>query len=105
MSRLWGDRDYPHKAGHVEGSDTSKAAADAINTKLTDLHRKVYAHIRKVGGCTDEEGMAALAMEPNTYRPRRTELMTLGYVAASLDKRAGKSGALAKVWIITQKGL
>lgn len=90
---------YPQRPGHVAGSPTSQAAADAIDAKrLTGLRARVYAHILTCGGCTDEQGMAALGMEPNTYRPRRRELELLGYIRDSGRTMLTRSGRDAVVW-------
>ena len=106
MSAAWGEPKYPYEPGYVSGSATSRAAAESISTKrLGDLHRSVWKHINSVGGATDEEATEALALRPNTYRPRRVELMEQGYVKDSGQRRHTASGRSAVVWIATRPTL
>jgi hypothetical protein len=108
MSRLWSNSPtltdgYPYRPGHVAHSPTSRAAAQSIGGKaLGDLHRRVWRHLRAVGGSTDEEGMEALGMHPSTYRPRRVELMEQGWVRDSGRRRATRSGRMAIVWEVVR---
>jgi hypothetical protein len=109
MSRLsretWSTTTYPDAPGYQKHSATSKAAADSIRPKaLGDLHRKVWAHIRDSGGCTDEAGQEALGLAPNTYRPRRRELELAGYVGESGRTALTHSGRSASIWVVTAKG-
>lgn len=102
--RAAGERRYPNSPGYVNGSATSEAAANSILPKLGALHQAVYRFIRNSGGCTDEQGATALAMNPSTYRPRRIELTLHGYVCESARPGRTKSGRPAVVWEVTEKG-
>ncbi|MDF1551957.1 MAG: hypothetical protein P1P84_02790 [Deferrisomatales bacterium] len=84
-----------------EHSDTSRAAAVAIEVNAGTLRAAVLDYIRAVGpsGATDEEIQNRLAMRANTERPRRVELVEGGYVADSGRRRAGSSGYMATVWV------
>ncbi len=86
-------------APSVRHSPTSRAAAEAIEPSAATLRGRVLAHIRHVGGCTDDEGMAATGMAGNTWRPRRRELQIAGLVKDSGKTRPTASGRQAVVWI------
>lgn len=104
MSRLAGERSFPKTPPFQRHSDTSRQAAISVMPKLGDLHRKVWAYIRDSGGCTDEQGATALAMNPSTYRPRRIELMRAGYIREALEPGLTRAGKNAVVWTVTAKG-
>lgn len=103
MSRLFGERVYPHAPGYQPHSATSEQAAASITPKLGDLHRRVWAHIKASGGCTDEELIEALSLSPSTVRPRRVELAAQGYVEDSGHTKRGRSGRSATIWRVTGK--
>lgn len=50
-------------------------------------------------GLTDDEISAALAMPPNTARPRRVELVAAGWVKDSGVRRPSRCGSPAVVWV------
>ena len=84
-------------------SDTSKAAAQAIEMSATTLRGKVYRYLveRSFRGATDEELQTGLAMNPNTQRPRRVELLERGLIYDSKLRRKTASKRKAVVWIAT----
>ena len=104
MSRLdplsgLGPRDGGYPRPFQRHSETSRAAAQSISEKrLGELHRRVWSHLKRTGGATDEAGMKALDMQPNTYRPRRRELELQGWVIDSGRREATVSGRSAIVW-------
>lgn len=61
---------------YVEGSATSKAAADTIKAMRKSKREQVYLFILSQGyyGATRKEIAAALSMSENTVRPRVIEL-------------------------------
>lgn len=81
---------------------TSAAAEDNIRKDTCRLRQAVYARIKRAGakGLTDEEGQAALAMDGNTYRPRRGELAEKGWIR-STGTRPTRAGRDAMVWVAT----
>jgi len=83
-----------------EHSDTSVAAAGAIEPTAATLRMAVLGVIAATGGATDEEIQAALGLAGNTQRPRRVELCEAGRVVDSGVRRPTKSGRQAAVWII-----
>lgn len=76
------------------------AAAEILGWEIVSA----YIVSRGEDGATDEEGQEALAMPGNTYRPRRTELQSLGLVRDSGARRETKSGRKAVVWCATGRG-
>ena len=84
-------------------SGTSRAAAIAMYCKAGTKRARVLDQISRswLGGCTDEEGMRHLRMNPNTYRPRRVELVRMGLVKDSGIRRPTLSGEQAVVWTAT----
>ena len=62
---------------------------------LTWLSLRDYA----MGGLTDKQMQHELRYDGNTQRPRRVELVKLGYVEATAERRDGST-----VWRITEAG-
>ena len=94
---------YPDTPGYVNGSDTSKEAADKLTARrLRELHDLVYKLIKEScpRGLTDEE-LDDLSGQTHTVRPRRIELMHRRLVIYSGRKEKNKSsGRKAKLWVI-----
>jgi len=80
---------------------TSDLAAVRIGGHAAKLRERVYAFIvgRGADGATDDEGEAALGIKPQTYTPRRGELVALALVVDSGNRRKTASGRPAAVWI------
>ena len=81
-------------------SPTSIEAAESVRHGAHAMAEQVLAFLEKQGriGATDEEGVSALGMPANTYRPRRCELVAAGVVMDSETTRIGRSGRKATVW-------
>lgn len=88
-------------ARHNAPAGTSRVAADRIAGHTKDLRARVLAFIVEQGphGATDDEGEAALGIKPQTYTPRRGELVALRLVVDSGRRRNTASGRPAAVWI------
>lgn len=86
---------------HDMPPETSGVAADRIVGHAKDLRARVLAFIVEQGphGATDDEGEAALSIKPQTYTPRRGELVALGLVVDSGRRRNTASGRPAAVWV------
>lgn len=86
---------------HHSAPQTSRDAAELIEPTTASLRAKVLRFLtqRWNQGATDEEGQVALGMSPNTYRPRRRELVQLGLVVESPFQRSTASGRRAVVWV------
>lgn len=80
---------------------TSGVAADRIAGHAKDLRARVLVFIVEQGshGATDDEGEAVLGIKPQTYTPRRGELVALGLVVDSGRRRNTASGRPAAVWV------
>ena len=85
-------------APYVKHSGTSKAAAKEIEPHMTDLQRQLLTWLRNNGPATDREMQGWIPMDPNTQRPRRVELVRLGLVRDTGEKRKTRSGRSAVVW-------
>jgi hypothetical protein len=83
---------------HVAGSKTSKAAAQQIASPSGVLRQTVLDYLRKQGPLTDEQMQVGLAMNPSTQRPRRVELVKLGFVEDTGTTRKTTSGRKAAIW-------
>ena len=85
----------------VATSDTSKAAAEAIEPTAGTLRHAVMRFLRCCGcvGATDEQMQLALQMNPSTQRPRRIELVKGGFAFDSSRRRPTTSGRAATVWV------
>jgi hypothetical protein len=83
---------------------TSDKAAERIAGFSGILRDRVQAYIASCGanGSTDDEGEAALSIKPQTYTPRRRELVILGIVVDSGSRRATSSGRSAAVWVLRE---
>jgi len=88
-------------ARHNAPAGTSDRAAGRIASHAKDLRARVLAYIVGQGphGSTDDEGEAVLGIKPQTYTPRRGELVKLGLVVDSGRRRNTAGGRPAAVWI------
>lgn len=82
-------------------SATSRAAAMLMAGRAGAIRKIIYQWLLKQGGlgATDEEGQEALALQGNTYRPRRVELEEVGLVRDSHTTRFTRAHRKAVVWI------
>jgi len=89
-------------AAAIVESPTSRAAGKRIAPNARVLRDRLIEHFKTVGrwGATDEEGMRALGIEGNSYRPRRVELVRLGLIQATARTRPTKSGNVARVYCV-----
>ena len=95
------DFDFEPEPPYQQHSETSRAAAEAIEPDVSTLRGKVFAFIRGRGteGATDDEVQVALNMNPSTERPRRIELWNMGLVSRTDRTRPTRSSRQAHVWI------
>ena len=93
--------DWIEDAPYQKHSDTSHRAAQEIESSLGALRTKVLQAIRSADsfGATDEELQAQLHMNPSTERPRRIELVKLGLVRDSQQRRLTRSRRRAVIWV------
>lgn len=88
-------------ARHTAPPGTSDLAARRIAAHAGSLRALVLLHITTCGehGATDDEGEIALDIRPQTYTPRRRELVRLGLVVDSGKRRPTLTGRPAAVWV------
>jgi hypothetical protein len=85
-------------------SETSRKARPTPTT-MNEARAKVLHQIGRTGGCTDEDGHEGIGMNPNTWRPRRVELVRMGLVRDSSQTWVTFDGRDAVVWELTPAGL
>ncbi len=108
MSRMWSNApsldQYPHKPGHVFGSNPSREAAQRIKRHSDTLEEFVLSVLRVAGerGLTDFQIQDLAAKEGivSLLRPRRAQLTARGEVKDSGMKREAPSGLLVTVWVL-----
>jgi len=85
---------------------TSRAAALAVEPRLSELQADIMAALRHHGPLTDEEleRLPEFRMyAPSTVRKRRTDLFKMGRVRALKEKRLNSTGtALMTVWTVVE---
>lgn len=88
-------------ACHNAPAGTSGVAAGRIAGVAKDLRARVLAFLVEQGphGATDDEGETVLRIKPQTYTPRRGELVALRLVVDSGRRRSTASGRPAAVWV------
>lgn len=98
---LLAEVDEPGVKLHADPHPTERAAAARALPKSGTARRRVYDRLCAVypDGRTDDELQDALAMPPNTERPRRVELVELGLVVDSGRTRPSRYGNPAVVWV------
>lgn len=94
--------DFNPPAHHNAPPGTSEVAARSVRGFTGAQRARVLAFIASRGphGATDDEGESALGIKPQTYTPRRGELVKAGFVVDSGVRRPTASGRPAAVWIV-----
>lgn len=95
----------PGKA-RADASDTMRSAAGLALPRTGTWRRKVlqaFVHYES-GGLTDDEVQEFLNMNPSTERPRRIELVEMGWLADSGLRRRTQGGREAVVWVLSPAG-
>ncbi len=94
----------PDQPGTITGTHhpiTSHQAAERILPRTGTQRRLVLSALSLAApfnGFTDEELQDRLGMNPSSERPRRIELLTMGWIEDSGETRVTRSGAKAIVW-------
>jgi DNA polymerase III alpha subunit len=92
------DCEAPSSAPYVVGSETSEAAAKALEGKLGGMRQVVLDHVRGGVGLTCEEVETQLEMQHQTAGPRINELVKVGLLYDSGERRKTTSGRMATIW-------
>jgi hypothetical protein len=90
---------YPVVPG-FKREGTSAEAARSVSRSVGTLRDRVLAAIRQRPSTADELA-EALSETPFSIRPRCTELLKLGKITETPDRRRNASGRLAAVWKAT----
>lgn len=89
-------------APYAKGSDTSREAAESLSNTATMRGCVLNAiKLRGALGATDQELQELLHLPPNCETPRRWELVNMGLVRNSGQRRKNRSGRSAAVWMLT----
>lgn len=88
---------------HSLARDTERKAAREITPRTGTARARVLFAIDSTPQ-TDDELQRSLAMNPNTQRPRRVELVEGGYIEDSGERRKTPSRSDAIVWQVTPTG-
>lgn len=91
---------------HVKGDDTSTEAAIRALPFSESLRARVFRFIarKRNVGATDDEIEEASGLTHQTISARRRELVLLGVIHDSGERRLTRSGRKAKVWMVNSKG-
>lgn len=89
-------------AHHAAPCGTSSVAAKQAAPRCPSARSRLLKQFERAGsyGLTDEEGEIALDLKSQSYTPRRSELVKLGLVVDSGERRLTTSGRPAAVWIL-----
>jgi hypothetical protein len=92
----------PTGVPHVQGSDTSEAAAASVEEALNRLEGQVLTCLKGRGdsGATDDEIEQLTGMAHQTASARRRTLVLKGLVKDSGQRRKTRSGRSAAVWVL-----
>ena len=82
-------------------AETSREARKSIQAHMGAQQKRVYMWaLLQRQGFTDDEAIAALKMNPSSFRPRRGELVEVGMLKDSGQRRKTASGRSAVVWVV-----
>lgn len=100
------DLDLPRPVARSTDPDTSHAAADSVSDETIRTSYMRILGVLNNEDRTDEEIAQILQGWPTLsgLRTRRCEMVRLGLVTWSGEKRTLKSGRKARVWAITDLG-
>lgn len=94
---------YPASPGYKD-RDTSRLAARVAAGRVELLRDQCLLALRKagqdgIGGLTADEAALQIGENVLSIRPRFSELVRLGKIKDSGQRRRNESGATAKVWV------
>lgn len=91
-----------HQAPYAPGSETSQAAADALEHSATEHQRtRILTYLEEHGPAHDQRIADALNLSGDTVRPRRLELLARGDIYEHPTTGRTHSGRAAKRWAVT----
>ena len=87
---------YPNIPG-AKRTGTSKLAADSMRARAIPLRDRVL-YVLIASPQTADEVAGTLALSILAIRPRLSELLALGKIVETSERRRNQSGKLATVW-------
>ena len=88
---------YPHTPG-AKRAGTSKLAADSMRWRAPGLRARVLAVLTRYQPLTADEVASMLNASILSIRPRLSELLALGKIVETSERRRNQSGKMATVW-------
>ena len=88
----------PNTLPYTPGSETSQAAAKAMEPRAGTIRWAVLKALRDGGPATHHELIAEMRLAESTIRTRCNELVKVGLVKDSGHRRPSPSGQEATVW-------
>lgn len=82
-------------------ASTSREAYASVVNDLGAMRAKVYRALHRKPR-TDEELIRLTGLSPNSCRPRRVELVEMGLVQDSGQRKQTRSGRWAIVWMVAR---
>lgn len=93
----FGDKPYQPLGPGFKEQTTSRDAAASVASRSVTLRQRAYDLIRQ-SSRTPDEVAEALGETVLAVRPRITELAKSGKITDTGERRANRSGKMAKVW-------
>ena len=88
---------YPRAPG-ARRAATSRAAADHMKPRAPSLRDLILLALSKTPDLTPDEAATLLGKSVLAIRPRFSEMVALGQIAATGERRANESGLNAQVY-------
>jgi len=87
---------------HNAPKGTSEVAAKMLAARTPNQRARIYRAISASGahGLTDDEGETQLGIFAASYSPRRGELVKLGLIRDTGNRRLTQRGCPAAVWVV-----
>ncbi|WP_311276152.1 hypothetical protein [Methylobacterium sp. WCS2018Hpa-22] len=95
---------YPVAPGFKEVGGTSEAAASSISSRSAILRAGVLRTLRQTGNLTADETAGFMGESVLSIRPRFSELLGLGLIAKTGERRPNEGGHNAIVWKLSETG-
>ncbi|MBL4591797.1 MAG: hypothetical protein JKY96_07540 [Phycisphaerales bacterium] len=90
---------------HNAPKGTSEVAAKMIAARTPNQRERIYRAILASGahGLTDDEGETQLGIFAPSYSARRCELLNMGLIRDTENRRLTQRGCPAAVWVVGQR--
>jgi hypothetical protein len=91
-------REYPRHCAGAKRVGPSEEAAKAVTPTRAEAHKTMLAKYRALGAMTADEASAACGWSVFYGRPRASELVKLGHLIETGERRPSANGRTATVW-------